>query len=183
MPVPKACKARPEQRGPPAGWWSVVLAKRVTTVDQISGGRAVFGLGAGWQVNEHTAYGFRLPDPGERVTHFIEAIQVIRHLLDDSRAEFAGRWYTLTDAPFEPKPLQARLPLLVGTGGPRMMRAVARYADEWNTWGDPAQVRDRTVDFVGACEAVGRDPETVRLDVGCEPPVVGDIGELDLDLG
>ncbi len=140
----------------------VVLAKRVTTVDQISGGRVVFGLGAGWQVNEHRAYGFDLPDPGERVTHFIESIQVIRHLLDDRRANFAGRWYTLTDAAFEPKPVQSPLPLLVGTGSPRMMRATARYANEWNTWGDPPQVRERTEQFVAACEAVGRDPQTMR---------------------
>jgi alkanesulfonate monooxygenase SsuD/methylene tetrahydromethanopterin reductase-like flavin-dependent oxidoreductase (luciferase family) len=140
----------------------VVLAKRVATVDQISGGRVVFGLGAGWQVNEHRAYGFRLPDPAERVTHLIEALQVIRHLLDDSRADFAGHWYTLTDAPFEPKPVQSPLPILVGTSGPRMMRATARYANEWNTWGDPTAVADRTADFTTACSAVERDPATVR---------------------
>lgn len=140
----------------------VVLAKRVATVDQISGGRVVFGLGAGWQVNEHRAYGFRLPDPAERVTHFIEALQVIRHLLDDTRADFSGQWYTLTDAPFEPKPVQSPLPILVGTSGPRMMRAAARYANEWNTWGDPSAVADRTADFTTACAAVERDPATVR---------------------
>jgi probable F420-dependent oxidoreductase len=140
----------------------VVLAKRVATVDQISGGRVVFGLGAGWQVNEHAAYGFRLPDVGERVTHFIECLQVIRHLLDDTRATFDGRWYHLTDAPFEPKPVQSPLPILVGTAGSRMMRATARYANEWNTWGDPATVRAKTADFTAACAAVDRDPETVR---------------------
>jgi alkanesulfonate monooxygenase SsuD/methylene tetrahydromethanopterin reductase-like flavin-dependent oxidoreductase (luciferase family) len=140
----------------------VVLAKRVATVDQISGGRVVFGVGAGWQVNEHRAYGFELPAPGERVTHFIESIQVIRHLLDDTRADFAGRWYTLRDAPFEPKPVQSPLPLLVGTGSPRMLRATARYANEWNTWGDVDLVRARTATFVEACEAVGTDPSSIR---------------------
>jgi alkanesulfonate monooxygenase SsuD/methylene tetrahydromethanopterin reductase-like flavin-dependent oxidoreductase (luciferase family) len=140
----------------------VVLAKRVTTVDQISGGRVVFGIGAGWQVNEHAAYGFRLPDPGERVSHFIECLQVIRHLLDDTRATFDGQWYHLTDAPFEPKPVQSPLPILVGTAGPRMMRATARYANEWNTWGDPATVRAKTADFATACAAVDRDVHTVR---------------------
>ncbi|MEO7398481.1 MAG: LLM class flavin-dependent oxidoreductase [Ilumatobacteraceae bacterium] len=140
----------------------VVLAKRIATVDQISDGRVVFGLGAGWQVNEHAAYGFNLPDPGERVSHFIEAIQVIRHLLDDERATFAGRWYTLVDAPFEPKPVQIPLPILVGTGSPRMMKATARFATEWNTWGDPQAVAERTTAFFAACESVGRDPATVR---------------------
>jgi alkanesulfonate monooxygenase SsuD/methylene tetrahydromethanopterin reductase-like flavin-dependent oxidoreductase (luciferase family) len=140
----------------------VVLAKRVATVDLISGGRVVFGLGAGWQVNEHIGYGFELPAPGERVTHFIEALQVIRHLLDDDRATFDGRWYTLRDAPFEPKPLQSPLPILVGTGSPRMMRATATYAHEWNTWGDPDLVREKTDAFRSACDSVGRDFAEIR---------------------
>ena len=140
----------------------VVLAKRAATVDQISGGRVVLGLGAGWQVNEHAAYGFDLPAPGERVTHFIESIQVIRHLLDDVRASFDGRWYHLTDAPFEPKPAQSPMPLLVGTGGARMMRATARYANEWNTWGTPQLVAERTTEFRAACEAVGTDFGSIR---------------------
>lgn len=140
----------------------VVLAKRAATVDRISGGRVVLGLGAGWQVNEHAGYGFDLREPAERVTHFIESLQVIRHLLDDQRATFAGQWYTLTDAPFEPKPVQTPLPILVGTSGPRMMRATARYATEWNTWGDPATVRDKTAQFADACEAVGVDMATIR---------------------
>lgn len=140
----------------------VVLAKRAATVDQISGGRVVLGLGAGWQVNEHAGYGFALREPAERVTHFIESMQVIRHLLDDHRATFAGQWYTLTDAPFEPKPVQSPLPILVGTSGPRMMRAAARYATEWNTWGDPTTVREKTAQFADACDAVGVDMASIR---------------------
>ena len=140
----------------------VVLAKRAATVDQISGGRVVLGLGAGWQINEHTAYGFALPPAGERVTHFVEAIQVIRHLLDDQRADFHGRWYNLTDAPFEPKPVQNPMPLLVGTGGERMMRATARYANEWNTWGAPSLVATQTDKFRAACDAVGTEFDAIR---------------------
>jgi alkanesulfonate monooxygenase SsuD/methylene tetrahydromethanopterin reductase-like flavin-dependent oxidoreductase (luciferase family) len=83
-------------------------------------------------------------------------------LLDDERATFNGRWYTLTDAPFEPKPLQSPLPILVGTGSPRMMRATARYANEWNTWGDPSVVKTKTADFQAACAAVDRDFATIR---------------------
>jgi len=132
------------------------------TVDQISNGRAVLGLGAGWQVNEHRSYGFELRPPGERVTHFIESIRIIRELLDNERANFAGRWYTLTDATFEPKPVQSPLPLLVGTAGSRMLRTVARYANEWNTWGTPPTVAATTERFIAACEAEGRDPATIR---------------------
>jgi alkanesulfonate monooxygenase SsuD/methylene tetrahydromethanopterin reductase-like flavin-dependent oxidoreductase (luciferase family) len=140
----------------------VVLTKRVVTVDRISNGRAVLGLGAGWQVNEHRGYGFELREPGERVTHFIEGIRVIRELLDKERANFAGRWYTLTDATFEPKPVQSPLPILVGTSRPRMLRTVARYANEWNTWGNPTLVATVTERFMAACEKEGRDPSTIR---------------------
>ena len=140
----------------------VVLAKRVVTVDRISNGRAVLGLGAGWQVNEHRGYGFELPQPGDRVTRFLEAIRVIRELLDNERANFAGRWYTLTDATFEPKPVQSTLPILVGTAGSRMLRTVARYANAWNTWGNPSTVAAVTERFIAACEMEGRDPASIR---------------------
>lgn len=140
----------------------VVLAKRVTTVDHISGGRAVLGIGAGWQVNEHGAYGFELPPPGERVNRFAEGIEVIQRLLRDSRTEMSGKYYQLADAPFEPKPVQTPLPILVGTASPRMMRLTARWADEWNTWGDPGTVSERTQSFLQACAAEKRDPSTVR---------------------
>ncbi|MCU1503980.1 MAG: class flavin-dependent oxidoreductase [Ilumatobacteraceae bacterium] len=138
----------------------VVLAKRLATVDEITGGRAVLGLGAGWQVNEHRAYGFELPPPGPRVDRFEEAIQVIHHLFHDDRANFAGTYYTLTDAPFAPRPKS--VPLLVGTSSPRMLRLTATWADEWNTWGDPAQIATVTAKFNEACEKVGRDPSTIR---------------------
>lgn len=140
----------------------VVLAKRVVTVDHISNGRAVLGLGAGWQVNEHRSYGFELFEPRERVNHFIEAIRVIRELLDNERANIAGGWYTLTDATFEPKPVQSPLPLLVGTARPRMLRTVARYANEWNTWGTPSIVAAKTELFIAACTTEGRDAASIR---------------------
>jgi alkanesulfonate monooxygenase SsuD/methylene tetrahydromethanopterin reductase-like flavin-dependent oxidoreductase (luciferase family) len=98
----------------------------------------------------------------ERVTHFIEAIRVIRELLDNERANFAGRWYTLTDATFEPKPVQSPLPLLIGTSRPRMLRAVARYANAWNTWGSPSTVAAVTERFLTACDAESRDPASIR---------------------
>lgn len=135
----------------------VVLAKRLATLDLIAPGRAVLGLGAGWQVNEHEAYGIELPEPGPRVDRFEEAIEVIHLLLTSERANFDGRYYQLTDAPFAPQPASP-IPLLVGTAGPRMQRLTARFASEWNTWGDPDLLRERTASFTVACEKEGRDP-------------------------
>jgi alkanesulfonate monooxygenase SsuD/methylene tetrahydromethanopterin reductase-like flavin-dependent oxidoreductase (luciferase family) len=138
----------------------VVLAKRVATLDLIAPARVVLGLGAGWQENEHTAYGFELASPGRRVDRFAEAIEVVHKLLNHDRSEYSGRYYTLTDAAFVPRP--NRLPMLVGTAGPRMLRLTARFADEWNTWGDPDLVGVRTASFIEACEQEGRDPATVH---------------------
>ena len=96
------------------------------------------------------------------MTHFIEAIRVIRELLDERRSTFDGHWYRLDDATFEPKAVQPRLPILVGTAGTRMLRTMARYADAWNTWGIPDTVAAVTERFFAACDAEGRDPATVR---------------------
>jgi alkanesulfonate monooxygenase SsuD/methylene tetrahydromethanopterin reductase-like flavin-dependent oxidoreductase (luciferase family) len=142
-----------------------LLANRISTIDHISNGRAVLGLGAGWQINEHRAYGIELPDPGARVARFDEAIQIVRSLLDEPRTTFAGRFYAITDAPCAPKPVQSRLPILVGTAGSRMMRITARHADEWNTWGDVEAATTKTNAFLAACDAVGRNPTTMRRSV------------------
>jgi F420-dependent oxidoreductase-like protein len=139
-----------------------VLANRAASVDLISNGRLVLGIGAGWQVNEHRAYGIELFEAADRVTRFEEAIQIVRSMLTQDRTTFEGRHFTVTDAPCQPRPVQSPLPLLVGTGSPRMMRITARHADEWNTWGDPDEATRRTDRFLAACEAVGRDPATVR---------------------
>lgn len=139
-----------------------VLANRAATIDQMSNGRFVLGLGAGWQVNEHRAYGIDLMEPKERVTRFGEAIEIISRLLSESRVNFAGKYFTITDAPCEPKPVQQPLPLLVGTGSPRMLRFAARFAQEWNTWGTPATT-PAVVERLGeACAKEGRDPVTVH---------------------
>lgn len=142
----------------------VLLTKRAISVDHVSGGRAVLGLGAGWQENEHNSYGFSLLDPGPRVSRFEEAIQIVRGLRDDVSTTLHGSHYSVTDAPCSPKPVGA-LPLLVGTGSPRMLRLTARWADEWNTWGGPDEVTVRLQRFQDACDAVGRDPDTMRRSV------------------
>ncbi|MEK9938073.1 MAG: LLM class flavin-dependent oxidoreductase, partial [Ilumatobacter sp.] len=120
-----------------------LLANRAVTIDHLSNGRFVLGLGAGWQINEHHAYGIELEAPGRRVTRFEESIQIIRSLLDQPRTDFDGKIHTIRDAPCEPTPVQERLPILVGTGGDRMLRITGRHADEWNTWGRPDGAAER----------------------------------------
>jgi probable F420-dependent oxidoreductase len=138
-----------------------VLANRAATIDHISNGRMVLGIGAGWQINEHAAYGIELQEPGPRVTRFDEAIQIIRSLLSEERTDFHGEYYDITDAPADPKPVQSPLPILVGTGSPRMLRITARHADEWNTWGGPEMAGGALEKLLTACDQVGRDPATV----------------------
>lgn len=146
-----------------------LLANRAATIDRLSGGRMVLGLGAGWQINEHHAYGIELEPPGARVSRFEEAIQIVRSLLSSDRTEFAGSYYTITDAPCDPKPVQSPLPIVVGTGSPRMSRITARFADEWNTWGTLEEAGNRRATFATACESVGRDPASMHMSVQVLP--------------
>ncbi len=138
-----------------------VLANRAATIDRISNGRLVLGIGAGWQINEHEAYGIELEEPATRVSRFEEAIQVIRSLLTEDSTDFHGDFYDITDAPANPKPVQSPLPILVGTGSPRMLRITATHADEWNTWGAPDMAGSALAKLRTACERVGRDPATL----------------------
>jgi probable F420-dependent oxidoreductase len=142
-----------------------LLAKRAATIDRLSGGRMVLGLGAGWQVNEHHAYGIELEPPGKRVSRFEEAIQIVRSLLSQEATTFHGAYYDITDAPADPKPVQSPLPLLVGTRGPRMRGITVRYADEWNTWGTPEQAAVHRAAVIEACHEAGRDPATMRTSI------------------
>jgi alkanesulfonate monooxygenase SsuD/methylene tetrahydromethanopterin reductase-like flavin-dependent oxidoreductase (luciferase family) len=136
-----------------------VLANRAATVDRISDGRLTLGLGAGWQINEHEAYGVDLLEAKQRVDRFEEFIQVVRLLMSEARADFVGEHFTLADAPMEPKPVQNPLPLLVGTGGPRMTRLAARWAHQWNVWGTPERVAPLAAAMDRACELEGRPAE------------------------
>ena len=136
-----------------------VLAKMAATVDHICEGRLVLGLGAGWQENEHEAYGIELPAVAERLARLDEACQVIRLLHSEERSNFEGRFYRLVDAPCEPKPVQRPLPLLIGGGGEKTtMRIAARYADEWNCWGLPELMAHKSEVLERHCLEIGRDP-------------------------
>jgi F420-dependent oxidoreductase-like protein len=137
-----------------------VLANMVATIDQLSGGgRVVLGLGAGWQDNEHAAYGLDFYDTAERLARLEEACAVIHGLFNENRATFDGRFYQLADAPMEPK---GTVPLLIGGGGEKVtLRIVARWADEWNTWGTPDVLAAKGAVLERHCEAIGRDPREI----------------------
>jgi alkanesulfonate monooxygenase SsuD/methylene tetrahydromethanopterin reductase-like flavin-dependent oxidoreductase (luciferase family) len=138
-----------------------VLANWAVTVDQISAGRLTLGIGAGWQINEHEQYGLALGKPGERVDRFAEGLAVLDGLLNKPTTSFAGRYYQLSDASCEPKPVQSPLPLLIGATEPRMLRLTARYANEWNHWSVPDGFRKTSQALDAACEREGRDPATI----------------------
>lgn len=140
-----------------------VVANQAATVDRISGGRFVLGIGSGWQLNEHRAYAIPFYDTNERLSRLGEACQVIKMLFSEERANFAGTHFTLVEAPLEPKPLQHPLPLLIGGGGERVtLRIAARYADEWNTWGTPEVIAHKADVLERHCLDIGRDPGTIR---------------------
>lgn len=142
-----------------------LIANRAATIDQISNGRFVLGMGAGWQVNEHKAFGIELFGAKDRVDRFAEAIEIVASMLSQDRTTFNGAHFTITNAPCEPKPVQSPLPILVGTGGARMLRLTARFAQEWNTWGTPEVAGGVIANLRAACEKESRDFSTVRKSV------------------
>ena len=140
-----------------------VVAKMAAQVDIISGGRLILGLGAGWQENEHEAYGIPFYTTRERLERLDEACEVIRSLWTRPRSDFEGRYYRLSDAPLDPRPVQRPHPeLMIGGGGERVtLRIVAKHADHWNVWGGPQVLARKGAILDDHCAAVGRDPKSV----------------------
>ncbi|MDO8484090.1 MAG: LLM class flavin-dependent oxidoreductase [Candidatus Limnocylindrales bacterium] len=161
-----------------------LLAKQAMTIDEISGGRFILGLGAGWNETEFRAYGFPYD---HRVDRFEEAFTIIRTLLREGAIDFDGRWYQARDCELLPRgPRPGGPPLMIGSNGPRMLRATVPYVDSWNSWfaetgnrpaGVPA-LRDR-VDEV--CRDVGRDPADVARTVAVLVRLPGGAGRLEGD--
>ena len=139
-----------------------VLAKWAATVDHVSSGRLLLGIGAGWQENEHAQYGIDLGSRRTRIERFEEACQVVVGLLRDDVTKVHGDHYVVTDAIAEPKPVQRPLPILIGGKGDRMMGVVARYADAWNMWGLPDAIAERAAVLDARCTEIGRDPGSVE---------------------
>jgi F420-dependent oxidoreductase-like protein len=139
-----------------------VVAKMAVTVDHISGGRLEIGLGAGWYEPEHTMFGIEFPETKELVTRFKEAVQVVDLMTREDTSSFDGTYYRLKGARSRPLSVQKpRPPLVLGAFGPRMLKIVARYADTWNAFGTPTEMRERNQMLDDYCRDIGRDPETL----------------------
>jgi F420-dependent oxidoreductase-like protein len=144
-----------------------IVAKMAAQVDIISGGRLLLGLGAGWQQNEHDAYGIPFYTMRERLDRLDEACAVIRSLWTQQRSSFTGRYYNLSDAPLDPKPLQKPHPeLMIGGAGERVtLHVVAKHADHWNVWGGPRILNHKTAILEEHCAKVNRDSKTIARSV------------------
>jgi len=136
-----------------------LTAKLATTLDHVSAGRAVLGIGGAWFDREHEAFGIDFgASPGERLDWLDESVMLLRRLLDGERFDHAGPRYTMRDALCEPRPIQAHLPILIGgSGRQKTLRTVAERADAWNTSGSIDEVRDAVETLRRHCTAVGRD--------------------------
>ena len=146
-----------------------LTAKLATTLDHISGGRAVLGIGGGWFEEEHRAFGMEAEFGsgfGERLDRLGESVPIIRALLDGECLTASGRFYELRDALCRPRPVQPHLPILIGGSGPtKTLPLVARYADLWNAYGTPASL-SRTDELLRArCAEAGRDPDAIERTV------------------
>lgn len=141
-----------------------ILAKMASTLDHISGGRAILGLGGAWNEEEHRAYGIPFGTVGERLVLLDEACTVIRSLFEDEVTTFEGKHCAVHEAVLWPKPVQPRLPILIGGGGERVtLRIVARHADLWNGFGTPDVIRRKITVLHEHCAAVGRNPADISV--------------------
>jgi len=140
-----------------------LLAKMAITLDEVSQGRLILGIGAGWNKPEYDAFGYPFD---HRVDRFEEAMQIIRPLLKQGRVDFQGKYYQARDCEIKPSgPRPEGPPIMVGCGGPRMLRLTAQYADLWNSgyFGHPEQFVKPRQELEEACQAVGRDPSTLGV--------------------
>jgi F420-dependent oxidoreductase-like protein len=144
-----------------------LTAKLAITLDHISNGRAILGLGGGWFEEEHRAFGIDFGSGfGDRLDRLAESVEIVRRLLDGERFSHDGRFYQLRDALAAPRPIQARLPILIGGSGPqKTLRIVARHADLWNAYGSPASLAASDAILRERCAEVGRNPAEIERTV------------------
>jgi alkanesulfonate monooxygenase SsuD/methylene tetrahydromethanopterin reductase-like flavin-dependent oxidoreductase (luciferase family) len=144
-----------------------LTAKLALTIDHISAGRSILGLGGGWFEDEHRAFGIDFGSGfGERLDRLAEAVPLIRRLLDGERVTVDGRFYSFRDALAAPRPVQPRIPILIGGSGPtKTLPLVARHADLWNAYGSPESIAASDAILRGHCDAIGRDPDEIERSV------------------
>lgn len=148
-----------------------LVAKMAATVDHISAGRAILGIGGAWFELEHEAHGIEFGSGfGQRLDWLDEAVGAMRALLDGREVTSEGGRYRFDRLRHEPRPIQEHLPIMIGGSGERKtLRTVAKYADQWNAMGTAEVLRHKLEVLRGHCEAVGRDPAEIELTVGCKP--------------
>jgi probable F420-dependent oxidoreductase len=156
-----------------------ILAKQAATIDEISGGRFVLGLGAGWNETEFRAFGVPFD---HRIARFEEAFTIIRSLLRDGAVDFAGTYYEARDCELLPRgPRPGGPPLMIGSTGERMLRITAPHVDSWNAWyadtsNRPAGVGPLRAKVDAACAKVGRDPAAIERTVAVQVRLPGGAG-------
>lgn len=146
----------------------VLHAKVAASLDHISGGRVYFGVGAGWKEVEYRAYGMPFPRPGKRVRQLEEAIIIAKKLWTEPQVDYQGRFYSVNDCVFMPKPVQDPLPVLVGGMGTRLLKVSARHADVVNfAWNTPLDTYKKRLGVLARhCDKVGRDYDSIRRSAG-----------------
>jgi len=158
-----------------------MLAKQAATVDEISGGRLILGLGAGWNETEYRAFGFPFD---HRISRFEEAFTIIRTLLRDGAIDFDGTWYQARDCELLPRPARPDgPPLLLGSSGPRMLRIAAPWIAAWNAWYNATGNRPDGLEPLraavdAAARQAGRDPSTIQRTVAVLVQLTGAAGRL-----
>jgi F420-dependent oxidoreductase-like protein len=147
-----------------------LLARAAVTVDHVSGGRVEIGMGAGWFEREHEAFGLDFGSGfGERLDRLEESVDLIERLLAGERITQAGRFYSMVDAVCEPRPIQARLPILIGgSGREKTLRTTARHADLWNGYGEPEKIAETSAVLRERCAEIGRPFESIERTVTME---------------
>jgi alkanesulfonate monooxygenase SsuD/methylene tetrahydromethanopterin reductase-like flavin-dependent oxidoreductase (luciferase family) len=139
-----------------------LLAKMAATLQFMSGGRFILGIGAGWKEDEYRAYGYDFPSAGTRIEELEETLQIISALWHEERATVKGKHYRVDEAWCEPKPKPVP-PIMIGGSKPRMLRLIAKYADWWNvSWTSIEDYRKQVTECERACAEVQRDPTTLR---------------------
>jgi alkanesulfonate monooxygenase SsuD/methylene tetrahydromethanopterin reductase-like flavin-dependent oxidoreductase (luciferase family) len=141
-----------------------LTAKLATTLDHLSGGRAVLGIGGAWFEREHEAFGLDFgAGVGERLDRLDESVMLLRRLLDGELVTHDGPVYPMKEALVQPRPVQARLPIMIGGSGPKKtLRTLARYGDQWNGMGRPEKLRERDAILREHCAAIGRDETEIE---------------------
>lgn len=156
-----------------------VLAKMAATVDHVSGGRLILGMGAGWFEREHQAYGIPFHTPGGRARRLVEAVEVVRKLFTQDSTTYAGKYYQMKDAPFVPRAVQRpHPPILIGGMGPKVIQPLAaRHAQIWHFFAsDVRRVRQLCTGFDDLCRSAGRNPADVEKSTSLRAP---DVAGLD----